>query len=101
MRRKLTQQEHDDLAVHGQISAETIAYAIDSAVARATAWQPIETLLAMHVGLNDLIMFDQNVPDGGVFIGNCDNLGRFWYSSGDYFDQPTHWIPLPKPPVTE
>jgi hypothetical protein len=101
MMRKLTQQEHDDLALHCQISAETIAYAIDRAVARATAWQPIETAPRdKHV---TVLVYGARYDQ--VLEAAYNDESGYWtdYFTMTSYDEEniTHWMPLPKPPVTE
>ncbi len=54
-------------------------------------WQPIETA---SPDSDDVLLY----WDGDITIGMC-SLG-IWYSERDVQPegQPTHWMPLPKPP---
>lgn len=56
-------------------------------------WEPIET--APREEFKDLILFN----GGNVCAGHYWE-GYFVDSMGDYIEpQPTHWMPLPKPPA--
>lgn len=79
-----------------------------NAIARAilaererSQWQPIET--APRDGSDiQVSIFKWNDPRFGrkTVIANCDSdQDDEWYDDdGDKIHQPTHWMPLPKPP---
>jgi hypothetical protein len=113
MMRELTEREWEDLnSVFNRLDAtldQATAYAIDQAVARATAWQYIAT--APRDEVIDLM------GEGGARITDClwnDTIrpGGAWSrpyqpskSGGLVFVSPkekiTHWMPIPNPPLTK
>jgi hypothetical protein len=61
-----------------------------------TDWQPIET--APRDGTEIIVC---RRFEGRKFMGVVMWDGRYWtidYGFPFYFDNPTHWMPLPEPP---
>ena len=62
-------------------------------------WQPIETIPSD--GRTVLLWFASEFPAPEIDRGGWSPvLGRVWWSGDDIISQPTHWMPLPAPPVT-
>jgi hypothetical protein len=62
-------------------------------------WQPIET--APKNGINILVFDPDNNSDVGVVIANYFEDNKCWFITWDDTEieiNPTHWMPLPKPP---
>jgi len=67
---------------------------------RAREWQPIET--APRVPGVALLLLDEGEAKKGYFIeyvSICKLLVQRWEESGGWPISPTHWMPLPEPPV--
>jgi len=63
-------------------------------------WQPIET--APKDGTNILVFENDNESDAEVMIANYYGGNGHWSISWDDRGieiNPTHWMPLPKPPT--
>lgn len=59
-------------------------------------WQPIET--APKDGTSVLLWFTRAEPQIGRFRrGHGARTRRWWV--GDFWIEPTHWMPLPPPPA--
>jgi len=65
---------------------------------QTTEWQPIET--APQLKFNDPPIIFASFPRKLYFIGTRINTDFFTMMSGDYY-APTHWMPLPQPPVQD
>jgi hypothetical protein len=65
-------------------------------------WKPIET--APSDGTR-ILTWGRLHDDGGVDMGETPSVqysfwdGQHWYSDDLGTHQPTHWMPLPKPPA--
>ena len=64
-------------------------------LARRVTWQPIETALKDAMAL---LVF---VPGHGVQMGTWLPISMEWCWSDSDDTQPTHWMPLPAPPVRD
>lgn len=64
----------------------------------ACAWQPIETA---PKDWSDVLLHDPNYPDDTrtVFEGFFDKNAERWRDARNQRVEPTHWMPLPSPPV--
>jgi len=68
-------------------------------------WQPIET--APQDGTQVLVYYKRYVCNSGVFIAYWNGYKNCWWSFEEdyasvaikYGNQPSHWMPLPKPPI--
>lgn len=56
-------------------------------------WQPIET-----APRDTRLILTFNFKD--VYTGACDNNDALWYDGGWEVPTPTHWMPLPAPPMS-
>lgn len=80
---------HDETVLY-VLSVRKTLLAI-AAEKRAQGWQPIET--APKVELAELILCNGKIVCAGSWWEGS------WSTLHDYIDpQPTHWMPLPKPP---
>lgn len=70
---------------------------------KVTVYAPKQQWISVKDGLPDedvevLVADELNKVRIGFFMSLCDEESC-WITSGDYIIKPSHWMPLPQPPV--
>ena len=74
-----------------------------------TEWQPISTASKSHEDWHDILCYEALSADDGIYyVAAWDSTNGVWMRgnmAADDEDQqenePTHWMPLPPPPVSK
>lgn len=89
-------------ASSGEVSTRTATANVDAWNTRTPSWQPIET--APKDG--ECLLWVETDNGGEVMKLERDSEGRWIYEGeptycASFYLNPTHWMPLPKPPKEE